>query len=119
MTALRSLTFNLLFAIWTALIFVVSLPALLMPRAAVWAMGRLWVAGALALLAAVVGLRHRVIGSEHRIAGPAIYAAKHQSAWDTMIFRLLFDRPAYVLKRELIAVPLFGWYLRRLRMIAV
>jgi 1-acyl-sn-glycerol-3-phosphate acyltransferase len=119
MAALRSLTFNLLFAIWTALIFVISLPTLLMPVGAVWTMGWLWVKGTMVLLAAIVGLRHRVIGSEHRVAGPAIYAAKHQSAWDTMIFRLLFDRPAYVLKRELIGVPLFGWYLRRLRMIAV
>ena len=119
MTALRSLAFNLLFALWTALIFVISLPTLLMPIGAMWAMGGLWVKGTLVLLAAIVGLRHRVIGSEHRVTGPAIYAAKHQSAWDTLIFRLLFDRPAYVLKRELTVVPLFGWYLRRLRMIAV
>jgi len=119
MTSLRSLLFNLLFAAWTILIFVISLPTLLMPTGATWTMGRLWVRGGLALLRWVVGLDHRVLGSEHRAAGAAIYAVKHQSAWDTLVFPLLLDRPAYVLKQELIRVPLFGQYLSRLGMIPV
>lgn len=119
MTALRSLLFNLLFGLWTAFIFVVSLPTLLLPRGAAWAMGRLWVRGMTILLRITVGLRHRVLGAEHRLAGPAIYAAKHQSAWDTLAFALLLDKPAYVLKRELMRVPLFGAYLRRCGMIPV
>jgi 1-acyl-sn-glycerol-3-phosphate acyltransferase len=119
MTTLRSLLFNLLFALWTAFIFVVSLPTLVLPRSACWWMGGLWVRGALLLLRAIVGLRHRVHGAEHRVAGPAIYAAKHQSAWDTLVFPLLLDKPAYVLKQELIRVPLFGSYLRQCGMIPV
>jgi 1-acyl-sn-glycerol-3-phosphate acyltransferase len=119
MTALRSLLFNLLFALWTAFILIVSLPTLVLPLAAAWWMGGLWVRGALLLLRAIVGLGHRVRGSEHRIAGPAIYAAKHQSAWDTLVFPLLLDKPAYVLKRELIRVPLFGSYLKQCGMIPV
>lgn len=119
MTTLRSLLFNLLFALWTAIIFLISLPTLLLPRGAVWAMGRLWVRGMTLLLRATVGLGHRVTGAEHRLAGPAIYAAKHQSAWDTLAFALLLDEPAYVLKQELMRVPLFGAYLRRCGMIAV
>src|SRR5262245_36549625 len=119
MTALRSLLFNILFALWTGLIFVLSLPTLVLPRNAVWWMGGLWVRGALLLLRATVGLGHRVTDGEHRIAGPAIYAAKHQSAWDTLVFPLLLDKPAYVLKQELIRVPLFGSYLRQCGMIPV
>jgi 1-acyl-sn-glycerol-3-phosphate acyltransferase len=119
MTTLRSLLFNLLFALWTALIFVLSLPTLVLPRGAVWWMGGLWVRGALLLLRAIVGLGHRVRGTEHRIAGPAIYAAKHQSAWDTLVFPLLLEQPAYVLKQELIRVPLFGSYLKQCGMIPV
>ena len=119
MTALRSLIFNVLFAAWTGIVFLISLPTLLMPRRAVWAMGRLWVRGSLLLLQAVVGLGHRVVGGEHRLAGPAIYAVKHQSAWDTLVFPTLLDMPAYVLKQELIGVPLFGAYLRRCGMIPV
>lgn len=119
MTTLRSLLFNILFAGWTGIIFLVSLPTLLLPRRAVWAMGRLWVRGSLLLLRAVVGLGHRVQGGENRIAGPAIYAVKHQSAWDTLVFPTLLDMPAYVLKQELIGVPLFGAYLKRCGMIPV
>ena len=119
MTTLRSLLFNLLFALWTALIFVLSLPTLVLPRGACWWMGGLWVRGALLLLRATIGLKHRVRGVEHRIAGPAIYAAKHQSAWDTLVFPLLLDKPAYVLKQELIRVPLFGSYLKQCGMIPV
>lgn len=119
MITLRSFLFNLLFALWTAFIFLVSLPTLALPLGAAWWMGGLWVRGALLLLRATVGLGHRVVGAEHRVAGPAIYAAKHQSAWDTLVFPLLLDRPAYVLKQELIRVPLFGAYLRRCGMIPV
>lgn len=119
MTTFRSFLFNILFALWTALIFVLSLPTLALPRSAVWWMGGLWVRGALLLLRATVGLKHRVRGVEHRIAGPAIYAAKHQSAWDTLVFPLLLDKPAYVLKQELIRVPLFGSYLKQCGMIPV
>jgi 1-acyl-sn-glycerol-3-phosphate acyltransferase len=119
MTTVRSLLFNILFALWTALIFVLSLPTLVLPRGAAWWMGGLWVRGALLLLRAIVGLGHRVRGTEYRIAGPAIYAAKHQSAWDTLVFPLLLDQPAYVLKQELIRVPLFGSYLKQCGMIPV
>jgi 1-acyl-sn-glycerol-3-phosphate acyltransferase len=119
MTTLRSFLFNVLFAAWTGIIFLISLPTLFMPRPAVWAMGRLWVRGSLLLLRAIVGLGHRVQGGEHRIAGPAIYAVKHQSAWDTLVFPTLLDKPAYVLKQELIGVPLFGAYLKQCGMIPV
>ena len=119
MTTLRSLAFNILFAVWTGIIFLVSLPTLLMPRRAVWAMGGLWVRGSLLLLRAIVGLGHRVQGGEHRLAGPAIYAVKHQSAWDTLVFPTLVAMPAYVLKQELIRVPLFGAYLKQCGMIPV
>jgi 1-acyl-sn-glycerol-3-phosphate acyltransferase len=119
MTTLRSFLFNILFAGWTGIIFLISVPTLLLPRPAVWAMGRLWVRGSLRLLRAIVGLGHRVQGGENRIAGPAIYAVKHQSAWDTLVFPTLLDMPAYVLKQELIGVPLFGAYLKRCGMIPV
>jgi 1-acyl-sn-glycerol-3-phosphate acyltransferase len=119
MTTLRSFLFNILFALWTGFIFIVSLPTLVLPRSAAWWMGGLWVRGALLLLRATVGLRHRVRGVEHRVAGPAIYASKHQSAWDTLVFPTLLEQPAYVLKQELIRVPLFGSYLKQCGMIPV
>src|SRR5262249_58796776 len=119
MAAVRSLLFNILCGAWTTIMFVASLPTLVLPRGATWAMGRLWVRGGVLLLRLTVGLDHRVLGGDQRIAGPAIYAVKHQSAWDTLIFPLLLDRPAYVLKQALVRVPFFGWYMLRLGMIPV
>jgi 1-acyl-sn-glycerol-3-phosphate acyltransferase len=119
MTFLRSFIFNLLFGAWTALLAVAGTPLLLLPVGATWALARLWIGVGLAMLAVIVGLRHRVIGWEHHRRGPVIFAAKHQSAWDTLVLSILLDRPAFVLKQELLNVPFFGWYLRRCGMIAV
>ena len=119
MPALRSFAFNLLMYGWSLAIMLVGLPVLAMPRPAVFVVARLWARGILWLLAATVGLRHRLARPENRISGPAIYASKHQSAWDTLVFMTLLDRPAYVVKRELIFVPLLGWYLLRTGMIPV
>ena len=92
---------------------------LLLPHRFTYRLGAVWVRGTLALLAILVGLRHRVVGLENRLPGAAIYAVKHQSTWDTLIFALLLDEPAYVLKRELMLVPFFGWLLGRAGMIPV
>ncbi len=118
MTLLRSLAFNLLFCLWAALAQLAGLPCLLLPARTVYRAGALWVRGVFALLA-IAGIGYRVRGLEHRMPGPAIYAAKHQSAWDTMVFALLLDRPAMVVKQELMWLPVFGWYLRRAGMIPV
>ena len=119
MAALRSLLFNLCFFAWTLAIVVLGLPCLLLPLRFTYRLGAFWVRIALALLGALVGLGHRVVGLEHRLPGAAIYAVKHQSAWDTLVFALLLDEPAYVLKRELTFLPLFGWLLLRAGMIPV
>ena len=97
MAALRSLLFNILFYLWTALVLILCLPFLLLPYAATYWFGRIWVRGTLFLLRHLTGLTHRVVGLEHARRGQAIYAAKHQSAWDTLIFALYLNKPAYVL----------------------
>jgi len=51
--------------------------------------------------------------------GPAIFASKHQSVWDTLIFNLIVPDCAYVLKRELFRIPLWGWFVWRVGMIGV
>jgi 1-acyl-sn-glycerol-3-phosphate acyltransferase len=119
MIFIRSLLFNAAFYLWTSVMFLLSLPALLLPVGAVWGLGRVWVCGTVLLLRIFVGLTHEVRGLAHRLPGAALYAVKHQSAWDTLIFALLLDRPAIVLKRELLNLPLFGWYMRKCRMIPV
>ncbi len=119
MLFLRSLVFNVLFFAWIIGLGIPTLPLLVLPRRFAWAVVKLWVRGVIALLRAVVGLDHEIRGLATLPAGPLIIAAKHQSAWDTFIFLVLFADPAYVLKRELFKIPLYGWFTWKLGMIGI
>ncbi len=62
---------------------------------------------------------YTVTGRENIIAGPAIIASNHQSAWETMSFNLFFPQHVWILKRELLRVPFFGWTIATLSPIAI
>jgi 1-acyl-sn-glycerol-3-phosphate acyltransferase len=119
MVALRSLLFNLLFFAWSAFIQLLCLPSLLLSHRVVARVQRIWVRVTLALLAGVCRLRHEIRGLEQLPREPCIIASKHQSAWDTFIFCLLVKTPSYVVKRELLWIPVFGWYLRQTECIPI
>ncbi len=119
MTALRSLLFNAVFYGWTAVIVVAGLPLLLAPRIAMYYLGRAWAHPILCALAVICGLRHEVRGRENLPEGAVLIAAKHQSAWDTIIFSILLWDHSFVLKKELLRIPLFGLLLWRAGLIPV
>ena len=119
MTWLRSLVFQAAFYAWTAGLGLLTLPVLLLPRPAVLGVARLWIDVTFWLLAAIVGLTYEIRGREHCASGRAIYAIKHQSAWDTLMLMRLFRDPAIVMKGELAWMPFVGWYLVRLGMIPI
>lgn len=79
------------------------------------AWSRLMVAAA----GSICGIRHRVIGAERVPAAPFIVLAKHQSAWETMAFQQIFPPQTWVMKRELLWVPFFGWGLAMLSPISI
>jgi 1-acyl-sn-glycerol-3-phosphate acyltransferase len=116
---LRSILFNVLNGIWGAGMHIACLPLLFASRRAVQAAGGVWIDGTLFLLKHVVGIDHRVVGAENLPGTPAIYAVKHQSAWETLFLSRYLDYPAFVLKKELLSIPLFGWFMRKTGMIAV
>jgi 1-acyl-sn-glycerol-3-phosphate acyltransferase len=119
MLAVRSLAFNVAFFTWSVLMQLLALPLLLAPPRMMLSVGRLWTRGTTWLLRHLIGLDHEIRGRENLPDGPFLVAAKHQSAWDTLIFCRLLANPTYVLKRELTWVPLFGWYLKHYGMVAV
>lgn len=119
MILLRSAVFNLAYVVWTLCLGLGLLPALLAPRRWVMAISRLWARGVLALLAAIVGLRHEVRGPEHMPTKPAIVALKHQSAWETIAILPMLPDVAVVYKRELHRIPVFGWFLLRMGMVPI
>jgi 1-acyl-sn-glycerol-3-phosphate acyltransferase len=116
---LRSLLFNVLFFAWTGFVLLLCVPCFLVPRVAVNRLGRMWARGTVVLLRAVVGARFEFRGDRARLAGPALVASKHQSAFDTMVFYLLGPDPAYVMKAELLRIPIYGWLGYKQRMIPV
>lgn len=67
----------------------------------------------------ICGLRFHVIGRENLPAVPSIIMAKHQSAWETIAFPVLFPPMAMVIKRELLRIPFFGWGMALLAPIAI
>jgi 1-acyl-sn-glycerol-3-phosphate acyltransferase len=110
---LRSLTFQIAFYVWTVMLVIASVPLLAMSRRMMQAGTRFWLRGPLVLATMICGIRYRVEGSQWLPAGAAVIAAKHQSAWDTMIFHQLLDDPVFAVKRELFAIPLVGGYMRK------
>jgi 1-acyl-sn-glycerol-3-phosphate acyltransferase len=119
MIVLRAAFFNAAFTLWTVLIGICALPVLAAPRRINARFDRFWVAVSLKLLAWIVGLTHEVRGAENLPSEPAIVALKHQSAWDTLFLPILLKDPAIIAKRELLRIPIFGWYLWRGGVIAI
>ena len=74
------------------------------------AVTRIWARAALFGLRAICGLGFVVEGRERLPRGPAIIAANHQSMWETIAFFALAEKPAMVFKKELLKVPVYGWY---------
>jgi 1-acyl-sn-glycerol-3-phosphate acyltransferase len=116
---LRSLAFNVGWYLGSIVIAIVGAPLLLAPQRWVVAWARLWIVFVLWWLRVTCGLSHRVVGHENLPSGPAIFACKHQSTWETLAFTLLFDDIAIVLKRELLFIPVVGWAMARAGNIAV
>ena len=119
MIALRSALFVLFIWVWTGLLSVAYLPLLLAPRKAMRPSVRLWLAGVMGGLRIIAGLAFELRGRENLPEGPFLVASKHQSAFETFAFHLLLNDPAYILKRELLWIPFFGWYLGKSGVIAI
>ncbi len=116
---LRSMLFTVV--LWTSIILFAPLLLLTVPFplrlryrfAVLWTRFNLW------WLGVTCGLRHRVEGLENIPAQPAIVMAKHQSAWETLALQLFFQPQVWILKRELLWLPFFGWGLMMLKPIAI
>src|SRR3954462_6226303 len=71
-------------------------------------------------LAAVIwGVRYRVVGLGNPPPGPCLVPSKHQSAWETLAYQIILPPQVWVLNRELLRVPFFGWGLAMMSPIAI
>jgi len=115
----RSLLFNVLFYLNLAAHLIVAVPTLLLPRWGIIALARLWGRTTLWLLRVVCGIGVEWRGLEKIPRGALIVASKHQSVWETFALLQLFPDPTFIIKRELMWIPFFGWCTWRGGMIPV
>lgn len=87
-------------------LLLIPLPAVTRSR---WVSG--WAHAVMWWLKVTCNLRYEVTGRAHIPANPSIILAKHQSAWETIALQTIFPPQVWVLKRELLMIPFFGWAL--------
>jgi len=118
LTTLRSAVYGILLPLSAIITGLVCLPSLLKRD---WALAvcKWWAKLTLGMLKVVCGTDYRIEGRGNMPTGPALLAVKHQSMWETVALTILLPNPCFVLKKELISVPVFGWWCRAAGFIAV
>lgn len=119
MLAIRSAIFTILFVLWTGLLCTIFLPLTWIGQRTASFAGRTWAWGIIWMLRVICGITHKIEGLENLPTTPCVIASKHQSAWDTMIFFAVMKHPIFVMKKELLKVPLFGNFMFKMGMIPV
>ncbi|MBL8399132.1 MAG: 1-acyl-sn-glycerol-3-phosphate acyltransferase [Candidatus Accumulibacter sp.] len=119
MIFLRSILFLILAALLTIPFGVLVTLAIPLPMPARYRIIAIWRVGFMALSRYVLGIRYRVLGRENIPDRPAVVLAKHQSAWETVGLQEIFPPLVFVLKRELLRIPFFGWGLAAMKMISI
>ncbi|MBV6658373.1 MAG: 1-acyl-sn-glycerol-3-phosphate acyltransferase [Devosiaceae bacterium] len=119
MPALRALIANTVFFANMVVWMIVCSPTLFLPDRYARKYMRAWARSTLWLLRVTAGMNWEIRGLENIPKEGCLIAAKHQSTWETFALLPYLDKPIYILKKELIDLPLFGWYARRAGMIPV
>jgi 1-acyl-sn-glycerol-3-phosphate acyltransferase len=119
MLVIRSLFFLLLQIIITPVFSLLALLTFPFSPLARYRFISLWAKMMLRLLKLVCGISHEVRGIENLPKQPCIVMCKHQSAWETLALQQIFPPQVWVLKRELLWIPFFGWALALTSPIAI
>jgi 1-acyl-sn-glycerol-3-phosphate acyltransferase len=115
MNLIPSIIFSIFINLWGAIIPILYFPVFITGSSKLADKGaKAWSVGAIWALKKLCRIDFEVLGKENLPQGPFIVACKHQSMWETIIMHLIFHRPAYCFKKELIHVPFYGWFLRKM-----
>ncbi len=119
MLAIRSLIFLLIQIIFTPIFSTLALLTFPFSPLTRYRIISQWAKLMLPILRVVCGIRHEVRGIENIPKEPCIVLCKHQSAWETLALQQIFPPQVWVLKRELLWLPFFGWALALTSPIAI
>jgi 1-acyl-sn-glycerol-3-phosphate acyltransferase len=118
-TLLRSALFAAALVLITPVYALIALATFPLPRMARYRVISGWSRLIVFLSETILGIHWKVEGRENLPQRPAVILSKHQSAWETMAFQLIFPPQVHVLKRELLWIPFFGWGLALMSPIAI
>ena len=117
---LRNLLFSIIFFSGIVFISIIFLPALVLPQKFVLTGGKLMGYWTSICLRIILSVKIKVLGNENIIQNRKFFiAASHQSMFETFYLQTIFNSPVFILKRELILIPIFGWYLRKIGSISI
>ena len=117
---IRNFLFSILFFTGIIFISIIFLPSFFLPKQVVLMGGKLMGYWANFCLRIVLSVKISIKGRENIINNEKIFiAASHQSMFETFFLQTLFNSPVFILKKELLLIPIFGWYLKKIGSISV
>ena len=120
MQFLRSLLFNILFYVTLVLFFILAIPTLILPSKATLICGKILAFIIIFLLRFILGVKVIFSGTENLKKNERFFVASaHQSLLETFILQAPLRYPVFILKKELLKIPLFGWYLKKIGSISI
>ncbi len=115
MQFLKSLVFNILFFITLVLVFILAIPTLILPSKATLIFGKILAYLIIFLVRFILGSKVIFSGLENlKKSDKYFVASAHQSLLETFILQAPLQYPVFILKKELLKIPLFGWYLKKI-----
>tara|TARA_B100001769_G_scaffold43818_1_gene30741 strand:+ start:172 stop:873 length:702 start_codon:yes stop_codon:yes gene_type:complete len=117
---LRNLLFSIIFFSGIIFISILFLPTLILPKNIVLIGGKLMGYWASFCLRLILSVKIKILGKENIIINKKFFiAASHQSMFETFYLQTIFNSPLFILKKELILIPIFGWYLKKIGSITI
>ena len=117
---IRNFLFSLLFFTGIIFISIIFLPSFFLPKKVVLVGGKLMGYWAGFCLRFVLSTKIFIKGKENIISNEKFFiAASHQSMFETFYLQTVFNSPVFILKKELLLIPIFGWYLKKIGSISI
>ena len=117
---IRNTLFLFFFFSGIIIISILFIPSLILPQKFVLFGGKLFGYWSMFCLKLFLNTKIKVKGRENIISKEKFFiAASHQSMFETFFLQTLFNSPKFILKNELLKIPVFGWYLRKIGSISV
>ncbi len=117
---LRSIIFSIIFFLGIIFISIIFLPAFFLPQKIVLIGGKLMGHWTSFCLKKILSVNIKILGKENIINNEKFFiAASHQSMFETFYLQTIFNAPVFILKKELMIIPIFGWYLKKIGSISI